>query len=111
MIGISLEEQLRIAEENVKIQQRSFDIAQVLFDNGADSELDMQQAKTLLLSTQATIPGLEIGLTQAQNALSILLGEAPGSLRPLLDRGEGIPAIPDDIAARVSRSTSRLRII
>ena len=36
----SLEEQLRIAEENVKIQQRSFDIAQVLYDNGADSELD-----------------------------------------------------------------------
>lgn len=105
----SLEEQLRIAEENVKIQQRSFDIAQVLFENGADSELDMQQARTLLLSTQATIPGLEIGLTQAQNALSILLGEAPGALRPRLDQGAGIPAIPGDIAIGLPADMLRRR--
>ncbi|MEM1413068.1 MAG: efflux transporter outer membrane subunit [Pseudomonadota bacterium] len=105
----SLEEQLRIAEENVKIQQRSFDIAQVLFENGADSELDMQQAKTLLLSTQATIPGLEIALAQARNALSTLLGEAPGALRPLLAQNAGIPAIPDDIAIGLPADMLRRR--
>ena len=94
----SVEEQLRIAYENVAIQQRSYDIAEVLFRNGADSELDMQQAETLLLSTQATIPALEIGLAQSRNALSILLGEAPGSVAPTLASGSGIPAIPQNIA-------------
>jgi NodT family efflux transporter outer membrane factor (OMF) lipoprotein len=105
----SLEEQLRIAQENVTIQQRSFDIAQVLFENGADSELDMQQARTLLLSTQATIPGLEIALAQAQNALSVLLGQAPGEIRDTLAKGRGIPVIPTDIAIGLPADMLRRR--
>ncbi len=105
----SLEEQLRIAHENAAIQQRSFDIAQVLYDNGADSELDMQQARTLLLSTQATIPALEITLNQARNALSILLGEAPGSVRDRLAGGAGIPELPSDIAIGLPADMLRRR--
>jgi NodT family efflux transporter outer membrane factor (OMF) lipoprotein len=91
------EEQLRIAHENVKIQQRSYDIAEVLYRNGSDSELDMQQASTLLLATQATIPGLQSSLRQARNALSTLLGQPPGSVADRLAQGQGIPALPADI--------------
>ena len=105
----SLEEQLRIAQDNVDIQQRSFDIAQVLFENGADSELDMQQARTLLLSTQASIPGLEIALAQSQNALSVLLGQAPGAIRETLAQGAGIPVIPADIAIGLPADMLRRR--
>ena len=103
------EEQLRIARENVAIQQRSYEIAEVLYANGADSELDMQQASTLLLSTQATIPGLEEGLTQARNALSILLGEAPGALRERLAAGGGIPVVPDSLAIGIPADMLRRR--
>jgi len=92
------EERLRIAHENLKIQQRSFDIAEVLYRNGADSELDMQQARTLLLATQATLPALEAALAQARNALSALLGETPGKVEALLTGDSGIPALPDHIA-------------
>ena len=92
------EEQLRIAHDNVRIQQRSYDIAGVLFRNGADSELDMQQASTLLLATEATIPSLTASLRQARHALATLTGQAPGSVDGLLSRGEGIPALPADIA-------------
>lgn len=105
----SLEEQLRIAQENVALQQRSYDIAQVLFQNGADSELDMQQANTLLLSTQATIPALEIGLSQARNALSVLLGRPPGSVKTLLAAAAGIPAIPANIAIGLPADMLRRR--
>ena len=56
------EEQLKLAQESVDIQQRSYDIVDVLYRNGASSELDVQQAETLLLSTQATIPALEVQL-------------------------------------------------
>lgn len=93
-----LEEQLRIAHENLKLQKRSYDIADVLFRNGADSELDMQQANTLLLSTQSTIPSLETSVRQARNALSTLLGQAPGSVAERLTQGSGIPALPANIA-------------
>lgn len=92
------EEQLRISHENVTIQERSYEIAGVLFKNGADSELDMQQAHTLLLSTRATVPGLEIALTQARNALSTLLNQTPGSVNATLAQSSGIPVIPDSIA-------------
>ena len=105
----SLEEQLRIAYENTKLQQRSYDIAQVLFDNGADSELDMQQAKTLLLSTQASIPAIESSLKQARNALSLLLGLNPGSVTSRLATGEGIPEIPADTSIGLPADTLRRR--
>ena len=93
----STEEQVRIAHENLKIQRRSYDIAEVLFRNGADSELDMQQARTLLLATEATIPALEASLRQGRNALATLLGQTPGSVDAILARGQGIPALPADI--------------
>ena len=93
-----LEEQLLIAHENFKIQKRSYDIAGVLFRNGSDSELDMQQANTLLLATKSTIPTLESSLRRARNALSTLLGQQPGSVTQRLTQGKGIPALPENIA-------------
>ena len=103
------EQQLSIARENVAIQQRSYDIAEVLYRNGADSELDMQQANTLLLSTQATIPGLEVALAQARNALSTLLGEAPGAVAARLAEGDGLPALPETVAVGVPADMLRRR--
>lgn len=91
------EEQLRIAKENLKIQKRSYDIAAVLYRNGAASELDMQQAETLLLATKATIPDLEASLKQARNALSTLLGQPPGAADSMLTDSRGIPALPADV--------------
>ena len=95
------EEQLRISRENIILQKRSYDITEVLYRNGQDSGLDMQQANSLLLSTQSTIPTLESALKQARNALSVLLGQAPGSVNTLLAREKDpkvIPLIPTDIA-------------
>ena len=103
------EEQLRIANDNVKLQQRSFDIAKVLFEQGSDSELDMQQANTLLLSTEATIPGYEVSIRQAKNALSTLLGEPPGSIDELLTDSQGIPEIPELIAVGIPADLLRRR--
>ena len=103
------EEQLRISHENVKIQQRSYDIAKVLYENGADSELDMQQANTLLLSTQASIPGLEIALAQTRNALSTLLNVAPGEVKNLTGQNAGLPTVPENIAIGIPADMLRRR--
>jgi NodT family efflux transporter outer membrane factor (OMF) lipoprotein len=90
------EEQIRIAEENLVLQQRSYEIAEVLYRNGADSELDMQQAQTLLLSTQATLPGFAATLKQTRNAMATLLGRAPGGIESMLAGDALIPTIPDN---------------
>jgi outer membrane protein TolC len=47
---------------NVTLQEEGLRIAESRFRNGATSELDVAQARTLLQSTRATVPQLEIDL-------------------------------------------------
>ncbi len=93
----TLEDQLKIAHENAALQQRSYNIAEVLHRNGETSELDKHQAQTLLLSTRATIPNLDVQLKQTRNALSILVGQAPGTVNHRLKETKGIPNISSKI--------------
>ncbi len=51
----TLEERLLIAQENAALQQRSLEITERLFRSGNNSELDVQQAKTLYLGTSYAI--------------------------------------------------------
>jgi len=103
------EEQLRFAHNNVAIQQRSYDITSVLYRNGSDSELDMQQAHTLLLSTQATIPAYETALVQARNALNTLLGKPPGTIDDILSDSRGIPELPEVVEVGIPADMLRRR--
>ncbi len=105
----TFQERLAIARKNVKIQERSLNIADVRFRNGATTELDVQQAKTLLFSTQATIPALEAGLRQAQNALSTLLGKPPGYVRQMVATEGKIPSPPAQIAVGIPADLLRRR--
>ena len=104
------EEQLRVARKNVAIQQRSFEITEVRFRNGDVDELDVLQARTQLLSTQATIPRLEIGLQQARNSLSTLLGRPVGGTAAFLGATPGVlPDAPTEIAAGAPAELLRRR--
>nr|WP_283254432.1 efflux transporter outer membrane subunit [Ramlibacter paludis] len=87
----TLEARLAIAHQNAALQKRSLDIAQRLFQGGADSELDVAQASAQYLATLSTIPVLETGLRQAQNALSTLLARPPGPLPEMAAGRERIP--------------------
>ncbi len=103
------EEQLRIARENLVLQERSYEIVDVLYRFGASNELDVQQAQTLLLSTRATIPSLEITLRQAHHLLATLLGMPPTDLTQILG-GEGkIPEVPGQILVGVPADMLRQR--
>lgn len=104
-----LEEQLWYARENVALQQQSYNIAEALFRNGETSELDMQQAYTLLLSTKATIPNLKIQLKQTRNVLSTLLGQVPGTVNTMLADTKGIPIIPTDVSIGLPADMLRRR--
>jgi len=86
-----VEARLSIARENAALQRRSLEIAERLFKGGAESELDVQQAKAQLLGTLSTIPQLEGVQRQTENALSTLLARAPG---PLPEMAAGKDVIP-----------------
>ena len=105
----TLEEQLRITRENIGIQQRSFEIVNVQFENGSTSELDVLQARTLLMSTRASIPGLETQLRQAGNALSTLLGRPPSDLGDLLGKAATIPLVSERLAIGLPADLLRRR--
>lgn len=84
---------IEIARNNVVLQKRSFDITEKLYNEGQDSELDLQQAKSQYLGTQATIPGLQLALQQQRNALSALLGRPPGDLPELEGVDSSLPEL------------------
>jgi NodT family efflux transporter outer membrane factor (OMF) lipoprotein len=104
------EAQLEVVRANVAIQQRAVQITEARFRGGDVGELDVLQARTQLLGTQATIPPVETGLHQARNALSTLLGQTPGGLAELLGPKSGvIPAAPQAIAAGAPTDLLRRR--
>jgi NodT family efflux transporter outer membrane factor (OMF) lipoprotein len=105
----TLETRLAIAWENVKLQERSLQIASVRFKGGDVTELDVAQARALLGDTQASIPRLEAQLRQAKNALAVLLGMLPGVVEPMLGEPGPIPAAPLDIAVGVPAELLRRR--
>jgi NodT family efflux transporter outer membrane factor (OMF) lipoprotein len=105
----TFEERIKLAENNVKLQQQSLHIAQVRFDNGATTELDVQQAKSNLAGTQALIPGLVKGLRQAKHSLSILLGMVPGEVNQLLVGPSVIPVAPAETAVGIPAELLRRR--
>jgi NodT family efflux transporter outer membrane factor (OMF) lipoprotein len=105
----TIELRLRIAHENAALQRRSLEITEHLFKSGNESELDLQQARTLYLSTIATIPDLEGSLRQTQNALSVLLARPPGPL-PEMDAGkEQIPLATLDVVVDMPADMLRRR--
>ncbi len=104
----TLEERVRIAQENVEIQRRSLEIATVRFRNGATTELDVTQATTLLKNTEATVPTLQIGVRQARYAISTLLGMPPSTLDAMLGEG-AIPSAPPEVAIGVPAELLRRR--
>jgi multidrug efflux system outer membrane protein len=91
-----LDQELDITRQSVASFQNSLQLTQDRYRFGVASELDVQQAETLLRAAQANIPALERLIAQQENALSILLGHNPEAI----PRGEALtqqklpPAVP-----------------
>ena len=72
---------LDVAMANLKTQQDTYEILSSRWQAGLSNELSVQQALYNLESTRSAIPVLEAGLETARNALSVLVGELPGTLQ------------------------------
>jgi len=105
----TLEERIRLARENIKIQQRSLELTTNQYETGSVTELDMQQATTQLRNTQASVPNLLISLEQAQHALSILMGMPPQDLNAMLGSSYGIPTAPAEVVTGIPAELLRRR--
>ena len=103
------EERIRIARENVETQEESLEIAEARFKYGTATQLDVEQARTSLFNTQASIPTLETQVRQGRDALSVLLGMPPGELSDLLARPQGIPVSPPQVVVGIPADLLRRR--
>lgn len=108
----TLEKKLDIARTNVQAQQSNLRIAEAKFRGGSSSRRDVEQARTVMGGTQASIPALESQLRQAKNALSLLLGQPPSELEKPLGSGQRyaqIPAPPVQVAVGIPLDLLRRR--
>jgi len=90
---------LEIARENISAQEQSLAIVQNRFTNGLTSDLDVQQASTVLATTRAVVPALETALAASVHRLGVLLGQTPESLETELTTVAPIPAAPPVVPA------------
>jgi NodT family efflux transporter outer membrane factor (OMF) lipoprotein len=105
----TIERRLDIAHKNLETQKESLNIAQIRFEGGTTSERDVQQAKTVLTATQATIPVLQLQLRQVKDAICVLLGMPPNRLKEL-EKGNGkIPTPPATVVAGIPADLLRRR--
>src|SRR5262249_51530960 len=103
------EERIRIARENVATQEESLKIAEAKLAWGTATQLDVDQARTVLLNSLATIPSLETQLRQGRDALSVLRGMPPSDLSDLLTGPSGIPVSPRQVIVGIPADLLRRR--
>ena len=75
----TLEEQRRIALENLKLQNDIFKNIEEKYSAGLATESDYRQSAYLLEKTKSLIPSLEEQIEAQKNALSVLTGQPPQS--------------------------------
>lgn len=100
---------LEVARQNLNLQQESVRITSAKFAAGAVSSLDLEQAQTLLYTTEASIYVFEQSLQQLKNSLAVLLGRPPGDMGALLETAQPIPSVAADIATGMPQDLIRRR--
>lgn len=105
----TIEKRILIARQNVETQRESLKIAEARYRFGTASLLDVEQARTLLNNTLASIPSLESQLRQQKDALCVLLGTAPNDLADILKGPSDIPVSPRAVAMGIPADLLRRR--
>ncbi len=105
----TFQDRLEVSKKNIKYQAESLRITTAKFNAGQVSELDANQAESLLNNTKASVSALEISLQQLKNSLAILLGKPPQEYNYLIGEQGSIPSTPVEIALGMPQDIIRQR--
>ncbi len=103
---LQLDLELQITRDTVQSQQSAVKLTDLRLSHGVATKLDVLQAKQVLDTANAQIPDLERQIGQEENAIGILLGNYPQSVRrgrPLVQQPlppEVPPGMPSSLLAR-----------
>jgi NodT family efflux transporter outer membrane factor (OMF) lipoprotein len=103
------QEQIAIAEENIKAQQHTAGLTRQRRVAGFASGLDVVNADAQVATTTSSIPVLQTTLQQAIYSLSVLLGRAPADLLNDLEKPGPVPVTPPEIPAGLPSDLLRRR--
>lgn len=94
-----LQQQLRVAEDSVRLQQASLDIVGVRLDAGRGTLFDQVRARSQLDANRAAIPQLEASIGAVIHRIGVLTGQSPTALTPVLAAPANLPHSKPMIAA------------
>ena len=100
---------LEISRSNVALQEQTLDLTRLRQQAGLGTELEVQQALSNVENTRAQIALLEGQVVRSVHALSVLLGQAPGTLAAELSEPGPIPSAPLSVAVGVPADAIRRR--
>jgi NodT family efflux transporter outer membrane factor (OMF) lipoprotein len=101
--------QIRIANDNLKVDRDILQVAQQRQQSGVQNGLDVENAAAQVESIRAQIPTLEQQESQDINALSLLLDQPPGALRAMLGSPRSIPLAPPRVPLGIPSELARRR--
>ncbi|MGN8068443.1 efflux transporter outer membrane subunit [Mucilaginibacter sp. SG564] len=96
---LMLDDQLAIAQKNVKLNDSTLRIIRLQFDAGQTTLLAVQQAEAQRLSAAQLVPGFEQNIAIQENAIKILTGSLPDRVERTVRLEE--VTIPDNLSAGV----------
>jgi NodT family efflux transporter outer membrane factor (OMF) lipoprotein len=105
----SREELLDWLAKAVEFQNTQFGVVKKKYETGAADELEFQEAKALVETTEAFVHIFEREHREAQNALSLLLGLPPQDLREELGGPGKLPLVPPEIVVGIPADLLRRR--
>jgi NodT family efflux transporter outer membrane factor (OMF) lipoprotein len=108
-----IQTQIKIATDNIKVDQDILQLAQERQQRGLQNGLDVENAAAQVDAIRAQVPQLQQQETQSINALSLLLDLPPGALKSELGSRLGMrmgpPRIPLGIPSELARRRPDIR--
>lgn len=104
---IMLDEQLKIAQRNILLNESTVKMMNLQFESGKVTSLAVEQAEAQLLATQKLIPELEQSIIEQENALRILSGDLPATINRSNLSAQVI--LPETLSAGLPSTLLRLR--
>jgi len=93
-----LQHRLALAQDNARTEQDMLSLTQKRRQGGTASDLDVERLTTQLETTRAQVTPLQAQISEQQDRLAVLTGQAPGALDRELQAEAPVPVPPAQVA-------------
>lgn len=103
--GRSLDAEEKLLKDTVAQYEQAYQLNEDLYDGGLASEVEVEQARTILETTRAQMIDVDVARAQYEHAVAVLIGKPPADFTlpplPLTAPPPPIPvALPSDLLER-----------